>query len=93
MQRVHRVQNSNTNGRLGLCLCVADLFMSKAFAGREKDREFCTALLAHAYVKVSEVLGLVANMPIEDAAKRRLRATTRRWAKTSPGADPGIGSA
>ena len=81
LQRVHRVQNDNTNGRLGLCLGVADLFMSKAAAGREKDRDFCMALLEHAYVSPAEVLGLVPDMPMDDSEKRRLRATIRRWAK------------
>ena len=33
--RVHRVQNSNTNDRVGYCLDVLDLFLSKAAAGRE----------------------------------------------------------
>ena len=41
LQRVHRVQSRNTNDRVGYCLAVADLFMSKAAAGRDKDREFC----------------------------------------------------
>lgn len=47
MQRVHRVQNSNTNGRVGYCLDVLDLFLAKAAAGREKDREFCMALFEY----------------------------------------------
>lgn len=82
MQRVHRVQNGNTNGRLGLCLGVTDLFMSKAAAGRDKDREFCMALLQHAHVTMAEVLDLVADMPLGEPDKRRLRATIRRWVKT-----------
>lgn len=82
LERVHRVQNDNTNGRSGLCLSVADLFMSKAAAGRDKDREFCLALLEHAYVSPAEVLGLVPDMPVDDPAKRRLRANIRRWAKS-----------
>ena len=82
MQRVHRIQNSNTNGRVGYCLSVADLFMSKAAAGRDKDRQFCMALLTHGYVTPSDVLGQVPDMPLDDEAKRRLRAAIRRWAKT-----------
>ena len=82
LQRVHRVQNSNTNDRVGYCLAVVDLFMSKAAAGRDKDREFCMALLAHAYVNPAQVLKLVPHMPLVDPEKRRLRATIRRWAKT-----------
>jgi len=76
------IQNSNTNGRVGYCLSVADLFMSKAAAGREKDRQFCMALLEHGYVTPSEVMGLVPVMPLDDDAKRRLRAAIRRWSKT-----------
>ncbi len=47
MTRVHRVQNNNTNGRAGYCLDVLDLFLAKAAAGRDKDREFCMALLEY----------------------------------------------
>ncbi|WP_211090135.1 DUF6036 family nucleotidyltransferase [Pseudothauera nasutitermitis] len=38
MQRVHRVQNGNTNDRVGYCLGVLDLFLAKAAAGRSKPR-------------------------------------------------------
>jgi len=48
MQRVHRVQNGNTNERVGYCLDVLDLFLAKAAAGREKDREFCMRCLSTA---------------------------------------------
>jgi hypothetical protein len=82
LQRVHRVQNSNTNDRVGYCLAVVDLFMSKAAAGRDKDREFCMAMLEHTYVNPAQVLELVPHMPMDDSEKRRLRATIRRWAKT-----------
>ena len=82
LQRVHRVQNVNTDDRVGYCLSVADLFMSKAAAGRDKDREFCMALLEHAYVNPAQALELVPDMPMVDSEKRRLRATIRRWAKT-----------
>ena len=85
IQRVHRVQNTNTNDRVGYCLDVADLFMSKAAAGREKDREFCTALLSYGYVSLQQVLQLVAQMPLDDKAMRALRATIRRWAKATAG--------
>lgn len=57
--------------------------MSKAAAGREKDREFCTALLSYGYVSLEQVLQLVAQMPLDDKAMRALRATIRRWAKAA----------
>ncbi len=81
MQRVHRVQNGNTNDRVGYCLDVLDLFLAKAVAGREKDREFCMALFEHRYVTPAQVLELVPIMPIDEKEQRTLRATIRRWAK------------
>jgi hypothetical protein len=83
MSRVHRIQNAATNSRVGFCLDVQDLFLSKAVAARDKDREFCMALLAHRYVAMEQVLALVATMPLEDAHQRQLRATIRRWAKAA----------
>lgn len=80
-ERVHRVQNRNTNDRVGYCLDVSDLFLSKASAGREKDRNFCMALLEYGYVTQEQVLKLVSTMPLEAGAQRALRATIRRWAK------------
>ena len=89
MSRVHRVQNGNTNDRVGYCLDVIDLFMSKAVAGRNKDRVFCMALLQHTYVTVERALDMVTRMPIATEERRRLRATIRRWAKTLHEATPG----
>lgn len=78
MQRVHRVQNRNTKGRVGYCLDLLDLFLAKAAAGREKDREFCMALFEYGYVTPDQVLKLVPAMPVGE-----LRATIRRWAKAA----------
>ena len=81
MHRVHRVQGPGTNNRVGYCLDVVDLFMSKATAARDKDREFCMALLEHGYVKPAQVLALITAMPLDDMQQRRLRASIRRWVK------------
>lgn len=81
LQRVHRVQNAATNDRVGYCLDVLDLFMSKAAAAREKDRDFCMALLEYGYVKPAQALALVVSMPLDEDHKRRLRATIRRWTR------------
>lgn len=86
MSRVHRIQNGNTNDRVGYCLDVIDLFLSKAAARREKDREFCMALLEHGYVTSAKALALVPSMPIDEDRRRSLRATIRRWAGALPGA-------
>jgi hypothetical protein len=82
MQRVHRVQNRNTNDRVGYCLDVVDLFLAKAVAGREKDREFCMALMEYGYLTPGHALALVPGIPIDGKAQRALRATIRRWTKT-----------
>ncbi|MBA4261038.1 MAG: hypothetical protein C0443_03180 [Comamonadaceae bacterium] len=91
MDRVHRVQGEGTNGRVGYCLDVADLFMSKAAAGREKDREFCMALLTHRHVSVERVLALVDDMPLDEASCRKLSASIRRWARVAKMGDAAYG--
>lgn len=83
ISRVHRVQNANTNGRVGYCLDLADLFLSKAVAGRDKDRKFCVALMAHGHVGRDLALERSAQLPLPDGALRALRATIRRWAKAA----------
>lgn len=93
MQRVHRVQTRATDQKVGYCLDLPDLFLSKAAAGREKDRVFCMAMLLHRYVNPEQVLELVAAMPLDQAGQRRLKATIRRWAKAVQGQDghPAVG--
>ncbi|MCW5593647.1 MAG: hypothetical protein KIS74_16220 [Burkholderiales bacterium] len=81
--RVHRVQSVNTGDRVGFCLDLRDLFLAKAIAGREKDREFCIALFEHRYITPAQVLELVPTMPIDGERQRKLRATIRRWAKAA----------
>ncbi|XHS76927.1 DUF6036 family nucleotidyltransferase [Burkholderiaceae bacterium UC74_6] len=85
LSRVHRVQNENTDGRVGYCLDLVDLFLSKAWAGRPKDRDFCMAMLLHAFVTAPQVLELVATMPLSSQEMARLRATIRRWTADSIG--------
>ncbi len=79
INRVHRVQSTATGDRVGYCLDVIDLFMSKAAAARDKDREFCVALLVHGYVTQARTLDMVSKMPMDVEQQRRLRATIRRW--------------
>lgn len=81
MMRIHRVQNNNTNGRVDYCLDVLDLFLAKAAARRDRDREFCMAPLEHTYLTPAQTLELVPTMPLDDGMQRMPRATIRRWAK------------
>ena len=78
---MHKVQSQATNLRIGYCLDVVDLFLSKAAANREKDREFCMALMEYRYVTPNSALALTPAMPLEPAMERALRARIRRWAK------------
>lgn len=78
---MHKVQNGNTNNRIGWCLDVADLFMSKAVAARSKDQLFCRALLKYGHVQLQQVLDLVPYMPLADDERTRLALRIRRWAK------------
>ena len=80
-RRLHRIQSANTNLKVGYCLDVVDLFLAKAFANRDKDREFDMALLQHGFVDFTQAIDMVGQMPIDDAKKRDLRARIRRWAK------------
>jgi hypothetical protein len=81
LQRLCRIQNAATNDRVGYCLDVVDLFMAKAAADRDKDREFNMGLLKHGFVSATDALSLVSSMPLDDAEKRRLAARIRRWVK------------
>lgn len=83
LQRVHRVQSAATEGRVGYCLDLTDLFLSKAAAGRDKDRLFCIALLRHGHVEPAQAIARLPEMPLDDAGQRRLRATITRWAKAA----------
>lgn len=79
--RLHKVQTAQTDLKIGYCLDVLDLFLSKAWAGREKDREFCIALLRYGYARFDEAVQRVADMPLTEGQKTNLRARVRRWAQ------------
>lgn len=79
--RLQRVQSPATNGRIGYCLDVLDLFMAKTAANREKDREFNIALMRHGYVSPQAAIDMAALMPVDDSAKKAMRARIRRWVR------------
>lgn len=83
--RVNKIQNENTNGYAGYCIDVLDLFLAKAVAGRDKDRDFCKALLKYGYVDVDTAVSKVPLIPldvkgVETVTTRSLVARIRRWA-------------
>ena len=50
-KRLVKVQNRNTNNKIGWCLEPHDLCVAKLAANREKDREFVTAVMKADIVK------------------------------------------
>jgi hypothetical protein len=49
-KRLVSYSSPRTNGVTAMCLEPHDLWISKAIAGRKKDREFCKAMLRHKLV-------------------------------------------
>lgn len=73
-ERLVPYRTPGTNGITALCLEPHDLWLSKAIAGRDKDREFCRALLERALVtpailrqRLDQVPGLKS--PVRDRVR------------------------
>lgn len=77
-QRLVRLQSQNTDGKVGYCLEVTDLFLAKCAANREKDRDFNIALLRHGVVDAREALSRVHTMPLDEEAQERIAHLIKR---------------
>lgn len=73
--RLVRIQNQNTNLRIGWCLDPVDLFLAKCHAWRDKDQEFTRALLREKFVSVDAVLERVPQMPEKDRVTHEVLRT------------------
>lgn len=71
-ERLIPIENANTNGIVGLCLEVNDLLISKYVAGREKDREFCTAVAEAGLANASLLRDRLDDMPLEAPTMARI---------------------
>lgn len=58
----------STNGVTAMCLEPHDLWLSKAAAGRSKDKEFCQTLIARGLVDPAILLVRLTDMPKLDVA-------------------------
>jgi len=67
---------AGTRGVTAWCLELHDLWISKAIAGREKDREFCRALLQRGVVMPDVLASRLDMVPALDP---EVRSTTRAW--------------
>lgn len=63
-RRLIPLRNVNTGGHTGWCLEPHDLAASKLVAGRERDREYVSALLRHRYVKAATLARRLTRLPV-----------------------------
>jgi len=77
--RLIPVSNANTGGREGLCLERHDLCVAKLVAGREKDYEFCAALITGAIVDPSVIAERLAATVLATVDRSRISAWLGRF--------------
>lgn len=70
--RLVRLQNPNTDLKIGWCLELHDLAVSKLAAGREKDWPFVAAMLAHQLINKAELLQRLQNTDLPAQQQQRL---------------------
>lgn len=70
--RLVRIQNTNTDLKVGLCLEPHDLAASKLAAGREKDWIFVATMLRHKIVDASTLLTRLGSLSISTDRQARL---------------------
>ncbi len=70
--RLIAIDNPNTNGYIGLCLEIHDLLISKYVANREKDREFCAAVVQAGIVEREILLQRLGSTTLDSAVIERI---------------------
>jgi hypothetical protein len=68
------VENENTRGARGLCLEIHDLVLSKYVAGREKDKRFTRAAVAHSLVTRPMLTERLATMTLSPEVRALVEA-------------------
>jgi hypothetical protein len=76
--RLILVSNENTRFIKGWCLEVHDLAVSKYVAGREKDLDFCGALVRHGMVSRETLLQRLAATSLDSQLRTLVRARIDR---------------
>lgn len=72
--RLVRLQNQNTDLKVGLCLDPSDLCAAKLAAGRDKDWVFVREALKHGIVSAETLAARVCTLPVEPGQRARLLA-------------------
>lgn len=71
-ERLIPIDNPNTNGYVGLCLEIHDLLISKYCAGRDKDLEFCEAVVRACLVRRATLEERLAVTQCDDSVRSRV---------------------
>lgn len=74
--RLVRFETPATRGVTAWCLELHDLWIAKAIAGRDKDREFCRALVQRGLVTPSVLRSRLQAVPALD---ERIKRATTTW--------------
>lgn len=77
-ERLVKIQNQNTDLKIGYCLEPHDLAASKLAAGRDKDWAFVETLLSHRIVRAAELLRRLKQLPLSPDRIGLLQ----RWVET-----------
>ena len=88
--RLVPIDTFRTNGHVGLCLEIHDLFISKLVAGREKDLEFCQAVVRAGLVDREVLLERLKATPIGGDLREVVEARISRWLKPSSDSTPSV---
>lgn len=70
--RLVKLQNENTDLKIGWRLEPHDLAAAKLVAGREKDGPFVQTMLRHGLIQLNTLLDRVQALPVDANAKARL---------------------
>ena len=85
LDRLSVVSNQNTGGRSGFCLEPHDLCVAKLVAGREKDYEFCGALIAGHVVDPAVIADRLGATELGTDDRRRISGWLDRFTPGSGG--------
>jgi hypothetical protein len=72
--RVARIQNQNTDHKIGICLDPHDLTAAKLAAGRGKDWLFVEEMLRHKIINGDDLQERIATLPIPVGKIEQLKA-------------------
>lgn len=72
--RLIPIDNPNTNGYVGLCLEIHDLLVSKYCAGRDKDLEFCEAVVRAGLARLAVLEERLESTSCDDSVRSRVAA-------------------